>query len=96
VSFERDRLPYPREFDDPEGEFQPSMAPGQRAIVLAAVLMGLLLLGIQLWLLTVAVELYLGGETQGAWSLALVSAFVFLGGLFVYRLLGHQPWIGGR
>jgi hypothetical protein len=96
VTVERRRLPYPEEFDDPEGAFQPSMAPGQRAIVLAAVLIGLLLLSIQLWLLTVAVELYLGGEAEDAWTLAVVSALVFLGGLFAYRLLRHQPQIGPR
>lgn len=93
---ERRRLPYPVEFDDPEGEFQPTLAPGRRAMMLAAVLIGLLLLGVQLWLLTVAVELYLGGEAEDAWTLALVSGLVFVGGLLAYRLLGRQPHIGGR
>lgn len=93
---ERSRLPYPVEFDDPEGAFEPTMAPGRRAMVLAAVVIGMVLLGVQLWLLTVAVELYLGGEAEHAWTLALGSAAVFLGGLLAYRMLGKQPRIGGR
>ena len=36
--------------------------PGELAVVMAALMIGLLLMGIQLWLLTVALELYLGGQ----------------------------------
>lgn len=66
-------------------------APGHRAMTLAAVTIGVVLLGIQLWLLTVAVDLYLGGEAAEAWTLAVASGLVFLGGLFAYWLLGHRP-----
>jgi hypothetical protein len=93
---ERGRLPYPVEFDDRAGEFQPTLAPGRRAMVLAAVLIGLLLLGVQLWLLTVAVDLYLGGDAGDAWTLAAVSGIVFGGGVLAYRLLGRQPHLGRR
>lgn len=65
-------------------------APGRRAMTLAAVTIGVLLLGVQLWLLTVAVDLYLGGEAHNAWTLALVSGLVFGGGVFAYWLLGHR------
>ena len=51
------------------------------AIVMAALMLGLLLMGIQLWLLTVALELYLGGHGRQVWLLALVSGLIFAGGL---------------
>ena len=65
-------------------------APGQRAMTLAAVTIGVLLLGVQLWLLTVAVDLYLGGEAHDAWTLAVASGLVFAGGVFAYGLLGRR------
>jgi Family of unknown function (DUF6755) len=65
--------------------------PGQLAIVMAALMLGLLLMGIQLWLLTVALELYLGGHGQQVWLLALVSGLIFVGGLLVLRVLGRRP-----
>lgn len=71
-----------------------SPPPGQQAIVLAALMIGLLLMGIQLWLLTVALELYLAGAGRHGWSLALVSGLIFLGGLLVLRLLGRPHPIG--
>jgi hypothetical protein len=48
-------------------------------------------MGVQLWLLTVALELYLAGHGYQVWSLALVSGLIFLGGLFVLWLLGKRP-----
>lgn len=69
----------------------PSEAPGRQALVAAALLVGLLLMSIQLWLLTVALELYLAGEGERIWELALASAAIFLGGLLVVRRLGRAP-----
>lgn len=66
-------------------------APGQLAIVLAALTIGILLLGVQLWLLTVALELYLSGAGGRVWQLALVSGGIFLGGLAMLWLLGRRP-----
>lgn len=60
---------------------------GQMAILLAALLIGILLMGVQLWLLTVALELYLGGNGGQVWQLALVSGLIFLGGWAMLRLL---------
>lgn len=71
-------------------------APGQHAIVLAALMIGLLMMGIQLWLLTVALELFLAGSGRQGWLLALVSGLIFLGGLLMLRLLGRRPRVGGR
>ena len=68
-----------------------SPPPGQEAIVMAALAIGLVLLGIQLWLLTVALDLYLAGRGSNIWGLALVSAAIFLGGLLMTRLLGRRP-----
>jgi hypothetical protein len=68
-----------------------SPPPGQQAVVLAALMIGLLMMGIQLWLLTVALELYLSGAGRAVWLLALVSGLIFAGGLLMLRLLGRRP-----
>jgi hypothetical protein len=48
-------------------------------------------MGIQLWLLTIALDLYLGGEGEQLWQLALASGAIFLGGLMITRLLRRRP-----
>ena len=78
------------------GDAGPVPPPGQQAVVLAALMIGLLLMGIQLWLLTVALELYLAGAGGRGWLLALVSGLIFLGGLLVLRLLGRRPHLPAR
>ena len=65
--------------------------PGQMTLVLAGLAIGLLLMGIQLWLLTIALDLYLAGQGAQVWQLALVSGGIFLGGLLMLRLLGRRP-----
>jgi hypothetical protein len=67
--------------------------PGQMSLVAAGLVVGLLLMAIQLWLLTVALDLYLAGRGADVWSLALVSGGIFLGGLGVLWLLGRRPRI---
>ncbi|MDQ2715090.1 MAG: hypothetical protein M3Z08_09305 [Chloroflexota bacterium] len=57
--------------------------PGQAAIVLAGFAVGVVLLSIQLWLLTVTLDLYLSGRSVNAWLLAVMSGLVFLGGLLI-------------
>lgn len=64
---------------------------GQVAVVLMALVIGILLMGIQLWLLTVALDLYLAGNGTYLWLVAIISGVVFLGGLLMLRVLGHQP-----
>ncbi len=59
--------------------------PGRQALLLAALLIGLVLMGLQLWLLTVALDMYLAGEGESLWLLALVSGLVFAGGLLAWR-----------
>lgn len=63
--------------------------PGRMAVVLTGLSLGILLLGIQLWLLTIALDRYLAGESSYIWTLALLSGLVFLGGLLVLRLLAR-------
>jgi hypothetical protein len=65
--------------------------PGQMTLVLAGLAIGLLLMGIQLWLLTIALDLYLAGAGTRIWQLALTSGAIFLGGLLMLRLLGRRP-----
>jgi Co/Zn/Cd efflux system component len=66
--------------------------PGQVAVVLTGLALGILLLGIQLWLLTIALDRYLAGQgIMDTWLLAVISCLVFLGGLLVLRLLARHP-----
>jgi hypothetical protein len=69
--------------------------PGQQAMVLAALIIGLLLMGLQLWLLTVALDLYLAGAGHRVWPLSLRSGLIFAGGLLVLWRLGRWPRHGG-
>lgn len=59
--------------------------PGASGILLAALSIGLVLLAVQLWLLTVALDL-LGGHGRDVWQLALASAAIFAGGVTALRL----------
>jgi Co/Zn/Cd efflux system component len=65
--------------------------PGQVAVVLTGLALGILLLGIQLWLLTIALDRYLAGQGMDTWLIAVISGLVFLGGLLVLRLLARHP-----
>jgi hypothetical protein len=67
--------------------------PGQMTLILAGLAIGLLLMGIQLWLLTIALDLYLAGAGTQIWQLALVSGAIFLGGLLMLRLLNRRPHV---
>ncbi len=68
-----------------------NVPPGRVALFAAALLIGVLLMGIQLWLLTVALELYLAGNGGFLWLMGVISGLVFLGGLFVLRVLERHP-----
>jgi hypothetical protein len=75
----------------PSGAVDQAPPPGQDAIIMAALAIGIVLMGIQLWLLTIALDLYLAGKGDQIWGLALVSAAIFLGGLMMTRLLQRRP-----
>ncbi|MCC7365036.1 MAG: hypothetical protein IT303_11755 [Dehalococcoidia bacterium] len=68
--------------------------PGREALLLGALAFGLMMLAIQLWLLTVALELYLAGDGERVWGLAVGSGCVFVGGLIAVWLLSRRPRIG--
>jgi hypothetical protein len=65
--------------------------PGQAPVVAAALAIGILLLGVQLWILTVALDLFLEGNGGQVWMLAVVSGLIFAGGLCVVWLLRRRP-----
>jgi hypothetical protein len=74
------------------GRIEPTLSesPGQAPIVAAGLAIGILLLAIQLWLLTVALDLFLGGHGDQVWSLALISGVIFIGGLLVMWILRRR------
>ncbi|GCE03384.1 hypothetical protein KDAU_07130 [Dictyobacter aurantiacus] len=53
------------------------------AMLLAGLIIGIILLGIQLWMLTVALNQYLQGQTTGSWQLVIISGLVLIGGIIV-------------
>ncbi len=76
-----------------DGDDAARTPPGLESLLLAALGIGVLMLAIQLWLLTVSLDLYLGGRGGEVWTLALVSGLIFLGGIVALRLLwrGRTP-----
>ncbi|HEX5439237.1 MAG TPA: hypothetical protein VFW98_18940 [Gemmatimonadaceae bacterium] len=64
--------------------------PGQGPLAMLALAVGLLLMTVQLWLLTLALNLYLAGIREGTIIAAIISGLIFLGGLLVLRLLRHR------
>ncbi|HET7566213.1 MAG TPA: hypothetical protein VFJ96_14520 [Gemmatimonadaceae bacterium] len=69
----------------------PAPPPGQSALVMLALAIGILLMTVQLWLLTLALNLYLADIREGTIIAALISGLIFLGGLLVLRLLEQRP-----
>lgn len=67
--------------------------PGQDTVILAALAIGVTLMAVQLWLLTVALDLYLAGNGGQVWHLAVVSGLIFLGGLLMLWLLRRRPHV---
>ncbi len=68
---------------------------GQMPIVTAALVIGILLMSIQLWLLTVALDLYLADNGADVWRIAVISGLIFLGGLGMLRILRRRPRVHG-
>lgn len=79
----------PAEESTGERERQPPV--GQAGLTMLGLAFGLLLVAIQLWLLTIAFDLYLEGERTSTVGVAVCSSLVFLGGLLMLRLLDRQP-----
>lgn len=62
-------------------------APGEGGLVMLGLGIGILLMSVQLWLLTLALNLYLLGDRRGTLIAAVVSGAIFLGGLLMLRVL---------
>jgi hypothetical protein len=60
-------------------------------VLTTALALGFVLMALQLWLLTVALDLFLGGRSDGFLRLAATSGAVFAGGLLVLALLRRRP-----
>lgn len=84
-----DNTPYV--LSETTGDVERKPPLGQVAVVLMALVIGILLMGLQLWLLTIALDLYLGGNGTWLWLLAVISGLIFLGGLFMLRVLHRRP-----
>lgn len=65
--------------------------PGQAGLAMLGLSIGIMLMGIQLWLLTLAFDLYMLDEDTDAVLAAVFSGLVFLGGLIMLRLLDRRP-----
>lgn len=67
------------------------------ALVMFGLSIGVLLMALQLWLLTLAFDLYSSGSRTQTVVIALISGLVFAGGLFMLRLLDQgRPREPGR
>jgi peptidoglycan biosynthesis protein MviN/MurJ (putative lipid II flippase) len=71
-------------------EAKQPLTPGQAPVILAGLTIGIALMGIQLWLLTVALDLYLSGEGAQIAGLTLASGIIFVGGIFMLRLIRRR------
>jgi hypothetical protein len=65
--------------------------PGQAGLAMLGLSIGIMLMGIQLWLLTLAFDLYMLDEDTDAILATAFSGLVFLGGLAMLRLLDRRP-----
>lgn len=65
--------------------------PGRSSVAFLGLMLGLVLMAIQLWLLTLAFDLYLAGERAETVWVAICSGFIFLGGLGILWFLDRRP-----
>ena len=65
--------------------------PGQAGLAMLGLAIGIMLMSIQLWLLTLAFDLYMLEEDTDALLAATVSGLIFLGGLAMLRILDRRP-----
>ncbi|HET7093506.1 MAG TPA: DUF6755 family protein [Thermomicrobiales bacterium] len=83
--------PFPPPLDAPDGADRTGESRREPTwegpLTLLGVTLGLLLMGIQLWLLTVAFNLYLAGEQGRVVVAAVISGLIFLGGWGMLLLL---------
>ncbi len=68
---------------------------GQGVIALFGLVVGLVLMGLQIWLLTLAFDLYLSGDRNGTLLTAVFSGLVFLGGLLMLWIVNREHDVRG-
>lgn len=70
-------------------------SPGSHlALIMLGLSIGILLMALQLWILTLAFDLFSSGDRTQTAILAGISGLVFLGGVLMLRLLGRGPHVG--
>jgi hypothetical protein len=67
---------------------------GEDGLISAALSIGILLMGIQLWILTVSLEHFERHEYPPIYALAGISALIFAGGVMMLWLLRRTPAVG--
>lgn len=80
----------------PEGQERSRGAarpPGEGALISAAVAIGILLMGVQLWILTVALEQFERHHYPEVYALTAISALIFAGGVTILWLLHRKPTV---
>lgn len=68
-----------------------SPPPGEGALLSAAVAIGILLMGVQLWILTVALEQFERHHYGEVYALTGISALIFAGGVAMLWMLRRTP-----
>lgn len=81
--------------DQRERRRQASPPPGERGLVGAALAIGILLMAVQLWILTVALEQFQRHDYRQIYALAGISALIFLGGVAMLWALRRTPSVRG-
>jgi hypothetical protein len=76
---------------EPVGAPRAGPPAGQGPLVMLALAIGILLMTVQLWLLTLTLNLFLGGARGGTVVAAVISGLIFAGGLVVVRLVEQRP-----
>lgn len=66
-------------------------AVGQTGIVMLGLAFGILLVSLQLWVLTLAFDLYLLDQDRDTLLVAVFSGLVFVGGLAMLRVIDRSP-----
>lgn len=70
---------------------QNSPPPGEFGLLGAALAVGILLMGLQLWILTVALDAFQRHNNAQVYALAGISALIFLGGAAMLWILRRTP-----
>ena len=70
-----------------------SPPPGEYGLLNAALAIGILLMGLQLWILTVALDAFQRHNDAQLYALAGISAVIFAGGVAMLWILRRGPTV---